>query len=187
VRGGVELSVHRSWTCGGPTACRRRARACCAAVPNNAPVLQTPVVRTFTNQSVPWTYALPASTFVELDGEPLVFSAVMLNSSNTAQTLPFPSWLSFSPSTRCVLLSLLLSVLLSLLLALFSFAVLAAVAAVHAGVSSRWLHQYLRVPMPQHILRHAVVRRRRKLHHPRAGVRPAQRHGVRCLRHSGRR
>ncbi|MDR6759820.1 VCBS repeat-containing protein, partial [Mycoplana sp. BE70] len=60
---------------------------------NDAPTVATPITDRTTNEDVPFSFAVPANTFADVDGDELTLSASLANGD------PLPGWLRFDPAT----------------------------------------------------------------------------------------
>jgi hypothetical protein len=69
------------------------AQATLVGIPNIAPTVATPVSDITVTKGTLFSYAIPSSTFVDLDGDALIFTAAKVDGS------ALPTWMSFSPST----------------------------------------------------------------------------------------
>ncbi len=62
---------------------------------NHAPTVANPIADQLATETQPWSYAVPASTFAEVDvGDVLAYSATLATGD------PLPSWLAFDAQTR---------------------------------------------------------------------------------------
>ena len=65
---------------------------------NDRPAVQNPIPDQTLNEDTPWTFTVPANTFVDPEGSSLTFAAALaLLGNNDA---PLPSWLHFDSATR---------------------------------------------------------------------------------------
>ncbi|MBK4730962.1 putative Ig domain-containing protein, partial [Oxynema sp. CENA135] len=62
-------------------------------VPNESPVVATPIADTSATAEEAFNFAIPAGTFSDPDGDPLTYTATLANGD------PLPSWLTFDPAT----------------------------------------------------------------------------------------
>ncbi len=58
------------------------------------PLLINPIATQQAIEDIPFTFQFPANTFIDGDGEPLVYSASLTDG------VPLPNWLTFDPATR---------------------------------------------------------------------------------------
>ena len=61
---------------------------------NDRPVVQNPIPDQTLNEDSPWTFTVPANTFVDPEGSSLTFAAALADNS------PLPNWLHFDSATR---------------------------------------------------------------------------------------
>ena len=61
---------------------------------NDAPRIAVSIPDQSVNEDDTWTYSFPADSFLDLEGDEIVYSATLSNSE------PLPSWLTFTSSTR---------------------------------------------------------------------------------------
>ncbi len=61
---------------------------------NNAPALANPIANQMVNEDVPFGFTIPANTFVDTDGDTLMYTAQLGDGS------ALPAWLSFDAATR---------------------------------------------------------------------------------------
>ena len=61
---------------------------------NDRPVVQNPIPDQTLNEDSPWTFTVPANTFVDPEGSSLTFAAALADNS------PLPNWLHFDSAMR---------------------------------------------------------------------------------------